>query len=239
MRTEEFDFITGGASWKFCDINHNLVHGNATEKWAAGISNEHLRTVSRDRARIAVAVADANRGDPTRTTQESGAPVGNTVADRKIPDDGNSGLECHDRLKSGLKLRKRRATVEHQAGTHQIRSVRPIGEKTGRIGEMNVEPRIESGGPRNSDLEIESFDQTVEFVELLASEVGVFVGGREVGAEAGDSKSREGGEVVKGFGHPVRKKASAAHSSVDREVDGQRLIQSGGEGVELVGFLMR
>lgn len=196
------------------------------------MADEDFGVVSRDGAGVAVAVADADGGDAGGAIEDGSAAVGDAVAGGEVADEGDTGLEGHDRLEFGLEPGEGGAAVEHEAGADEVGGVGLVGEEAGGVGEMNPEP-----GTRSPEGRGETLDEGVELVELLFGEFRVFVGGGEVGAEAGEAEVGEGVDVGDGGGGLIGEDAAAAHAGVDGEVDIEGLAGGGGEGVEVGGFV--
>ena len=225
---KEFDVVAGLAIGEGGDVGHDLVHGDAAEERAAGVADEDFGFVSGEGAGVAVAVADADGGNAGGSVEDGGASVGNALAGREVTDEGDAGLEGHDGTKFLLKCGEGRNAVEHEAGSDEVGGARFVSEEASGIAQVDSEFRMRKG---------EGLDEGVELVELLAGEVGVFVGGGEVGAESGEAEVGERLDVGDGVGRLIGEDAAAAHAGVDGEVDGEGGVCCCGEGVEVGGLV--
>ena len=102
--TEEFDFVAlldfGGIG----DVDHHLVHGDATKDGEKVFSHKNARSMAGGVAWVAIAVADADGGNAGGSGGDKAATVGNAVSGRQGADQGDARLEGHDGLQFFLML---------------------------------------------------------------------------------------------------------------------------------------
>ena len=96
--SEEFDFIAfldlGGVG----DVDHHLVHGDASKDGKKSISDKNAWAVAGGVAWVAIAVTDADGGNAGGSGGDETATVGNAVSGREGADQGDARLEGHDGL---------------------------------------------------------------------------------------------------------------------------------------------
>ena len=165
----------------------------------------------REGARVAVAVAYGDGGDPRVLRSRPGAAVAHARSPAQGLEVGHAGHKAHNGLDADGLERRWLVAVEEEAGPHHVKARLGEVDEAGRVREVD-----ELGPP---PLGLEEGEHFVEAAELLPREGEVGIGCGEVREEADDLYAGQRGDFVdEGLGRiPVH--ADALHASIHLEVD--------------------
>ena len=149
------------------NIDHDLVHRHAAEHWATLTADPDIRALTGKMARVAIAIANADRGDTGRLGGHELPTIGNPVSGGQRAQQGDAGLEGHHVGQLLLTGGEGRNTVKHQPRPGKIAGTAWIIEQTRAVEQMP---------PFETLRTTERFQNFMKRGDLRAGEIRVFIG---------------------------------------------------------------
>ena len=193
------------------DVGHDLIHGDAAEDGAAGFADDDACVLVAETAVVAVGVSCGEGCNSHRGGGDEGASVGDAVARWKFANEADAGFPVQHGAEGLLKLGQRGCAVQGESGTDEVATAGREGKRAGAVGDVD--------GAERGKQRFCAGDDFFPALDLFTREGGVFIGGGEVGVDAGDDETGESGDVAENLARLVGWDTDASHAGVDGQVD--------------------